>query len=250
MTLGERIQIERKKLAMSQESLADKLGVSRQAVSKWELDAAVPDLDKLVAMANYFGCTVDHLLGREEPNDGADRESGKADTGYRCGCGGENAAGPRSDGQPGWRANLNDALALARRKGYIVGYLMMFWGGLEAVVTSLIAAVWSAVTGAMTSGFNSAVNGMTGGFPGGMETMVEIDGVMVPFSQLDPALQQALSNAGISGGTPGGMMDGFDAAVNAVSAGPVAILLFLALIGLIVAIAGGIIVYRGKRRDK
>ncbi len=66
MTLGERIQTYRKRAGLSQEALAEQLGVSRQAVSKWELDSAQPDLDKVVALARLFGITTDALLLGEE----------------------------------------------------------------------------------------------------------------------------------------------------------------------------------------
>lgn len=62
MTLGERIQNYRKRAGLSQEALAEQLGVSRQAVSKWEVDAAQPELDKVVALAKLFGITTDQLL--------------------------------------------------------------------------------------------------------------------------------------------------------------------------------------------
>ncbi len=51
MTTGEIIQRERTRLGLSQEKLAEQVGVSRQAVSKWELGDAVPDTDKLVPLA-------------------------------------------------------------------------------------------------------------------------------------------------------------------------------------------------------
>lgn len=50
MTIGEIIQRERTRLGLSQEKLAEQVGVSRQAVSKWELGDAVPDTDKLVPL--------------------------------------------------------------------------------------------------------------------------------------------------------------------------------------------------------
>ena len=51
MTLGQRIAEQRKKLGLSQEALGERLGLSRQAVSKWEADAAVPEVDKLIALS-------------------------------------------------------------------------------------------------------------------------------------------------------------------------------------------------------
>lgn len=62
MTLGEKITDLRKKRGLSQEDLAITLGVSRQAVSKWEVGDATPDTEKVVALAEYFDVTTDWLL--------------------------------------------------------------------------------------------------------------------------------------------------------------------------------------------
>lgn len=64
-TLGRRIQEGRRAAGLSQESLGERLGVSRQAVSKWESDASVPDLENLIAMSRIFGVTIGALLGVE-----------------------------------------------------------------------------------------------------------------------------------------------------------------------------------------
>ena len=64
MTLGQRIQELRKQRGMSQEALGDALGVSRQAVSKWERDNGIPELDTLIVMSRLFEVTVGQLLGR------------------------------------------------------------------------------------------------------------------------------------------------------------------------------------------
>lgn len=69
MTLGQRIQELRKQRGMSQEALGDALGVSRQAVSKWEGDNGIPELDTLIAMSRLFEVTVGQLLGVEEPGE-------------------------------------------------------------------------------------------------------------------------------------------------------------------------------------
>ena len=62
MTIADRIQSLRKSKGMSQEELADAVGVSRQAVSKWESEQATPDLDKVVIMSDIFEVTTDYLL--------------------------------------------------------------------------------------------------------------------------------------------------------------------------------------------
>lgn len=65
MTLGKRIMQHRKRLGMTQEQLADRVGVSAQAVSKWENDLSCPDISLLPQLAEIFGITVDELLGKE-----------------------------------------------------------------------------------------------------------------------------------------------------------------------------------------
>ena len=65
MTLGQNIQNARKAKGMSQETLAEKIGVSRQALGKWEKDTALPGLDNLQALAAELGTGVDALLGAQ-----------------------------------------------------------------------------------------------------------------------------------------------------------------------------------------
>ena len=62
MRLHEKITLYRKKNGLSQEELAEKIGVSRQAVSKWETGDALPEITKLKALADTFNVTVDFLL--------------------------------------------------------------------------------------------------------------------------------------------------------------------------------------------
>ena len=66
MSLGNSLFQARKKSGMSQEEVAEKLGVTRQAVSRWESDTAYPETDKIVRMATLFGVSCDYLLGVAE----------------------------------------------------------------------------------------------------------------------------------------------------------------------------------------
>lgn len=67
MTLNDKIYAYRKQLNLSQEGLADKLNVSRQAVSKWESGQAKPDIDNLIVMAQLFNVTLDELITDKAP---------------------------------------------------------------------------------------------------------------------------------------------------------------------------------------
>ena len=78
MTIGQKIYESRKKAGMTQEELADRLGVSRQAVSKWESDIAYPETDKLVELCRLFSLSADELLldAREESDGTPQSKSG------------------------------------------------------------------------------------------------------------------------------------------------------------------------------
>ena len=77
MTLGQRIQELRRQKSWSQENLGERLGVSRQAISRWEMDGAVPEVDKLMAMARLFGVSLDQLLQGEEPQEQTQKTESK-----------------------------------------------------------------------------------------------------------------------------------------------------------------------------
>lgn len=68
MALPEKLYTLRKKSGLSQEQLAEALNVSRQAISKWEGGSAMPESDKLLALSNYFGVSLDYLLKGGAPN--------------------------------------------------------------------------------------------------------------------------------------------------------------------------------------
>ena len=67
MTFSQRLSQARKARGMNQETLAHQVGVSRQAVSKWETGDALPDLPRLLALADALELPLDDLCGREPP---------------------------------------------------------------------------------------------------------------------------------------------------------------------------------------
>ncbi|MDE6004978.1 MAG: helix-turn-helix domain-containing protein [Oscillospiraceae bacterium] len=66
MTFAEKLKELRKKTHMSQETLAEKLGVSRQAVTKWETDRGIPDISNMMMISSLFGISVDEFLSEEK----------------------------------------------------------------------------------------------------------------------------------------------------------------------------------------
>jgi len=121
MTFGEKLQKLRQKAGMSQDALAERLDVSRQAVSRWERDETMPETDKVVAMADLFGVTTDYLLRqgtKEEP------QAAQA-----------TAAAPHKDSG---RDILERLGYLAKTKGYLLGWVLIGWGVLDLVVLLLM----------------------------------------------------------------------------------------------------------------
>ena len=67
-TLGDRIRILRSGRALTQQAVAEALGVSRQTVSKWELNKSAPDYDQLIALSQIYHKSIDALLGQAKPS--------------------------------------------------------------------------------------------------------------------------------------------------------------------------------------
>ena len=105
MTLGARLTALRKYRGMSQDALAEALGISRQSISKWETDASIPDLDKLVRLSDLFEVTLDELVRGKAPDV------------------------PRREQKLQWRPGWEKLCALYREKAYLAGWLLLFWGG-------------------------------------------------------------------------------------------------------------------------
>ena len=109
MTLGEKLQMLRSHAGMSQEELAERLNVSRQAISKWELNKTVPEVKYIVSISGIFGVTTDCLL-RPQP------ESSEAET----------EKPPR-----GQKDRVERFLAFVKRKWYLLGWVLIVWGGID-----------------------------------------------------------------------------------------------------------------------
>ena len=124
MALGEKLARLRKARGMSQEQLAEALGVSRQAVSKWELGEAVPDVSRVVAMSELFGVTTDYLL-----------KEGSGEGGQAAGSAAGGRAGPAA-GESGGEASSLPAGNEKRWLGMAVTLLagiaiLVMWAMLE-----------------------------------------------------------------------------------------------------------------------
>ena len=136
MTFGEKLQSLRRGAGMSQDALAERLEVSRQAVSKWERDEAMPETEKVIRIAKLFGVSLDELL-----MDGAPQTPREP---------------PQS--QPQYRpvpSSMDRLEAFLRRHGYKFGYALMAVGGLICAVSILMRLLWPAMAGGFLEGFHS-----------------------------------------------------------------------------------------------
>lgn len=66
MIFSEQLIYLRKQKGLSQEHLGEKIGVTRQTVSKWELGITTPEMDKLIELSNFFNISIDILVGQTE----------------------------------------------------------------------------------------------------------------------------------------------------------------------------------------
>ena len=150
MKLNEKIIHCRKKAGYSQETLAEKLSVSRQAVSKWETGESQPELSKLAALAALFGVTADWLISEEDPEPAPANE-------------------PVSAASSNWVDSVPGVLGkLIRKYGWIFGVYLAVGGALMAIIGAI--ARWVAIGMQSSSteifgGMLDSFNGMTGNSP-------------------------------------------------------------------------------------
>ena len=141
MTLGNRLQRLRQRQGLSQDALAEKLGVSRQAVSKWERDEAVPEVEKLLRLSELYGVSLDELVKGDATQSAPQGESQA-----------EPAAVQRE--RPVWEESLQWG-------GLLGGGALLAWGLGEAALLLLLRGMvrgWiEAAAGATTEGLGTYV---------------------------------------------------------------------------------------------
>ncbi len=138
MKLNEKILYCRKRLGLSQEALAERIGVSRQAVSKWETGDAEPEISKLRSLAQVFGVTTDWLLSDAEPDEQHNKTEEKSEA-----------------VSPSWVNEVPGAVGrLLRRYGWLCGVYLAVSG----FFFSLTGALAMILPKVMARGMDSAVS--------------------------------------------------------------------------------------------
>lgn len=168
MKLNDKIHFCRKKANLSQEALAERIGVSRQAISKWETGEAAPEISKLPLLARVFGVTADWLLDdAAEPEAGTTQEAAEDFSSVDpTGAGG--AAEPferrAATAYPEWVEHLPGLLGrLVKRFGWLIGVYVALAGAGTAVVGVIARVVASSMGKAASQSIHSIGNSMFGG---------------------------------------------------------------------------------------
>ena len=159
MKLSDKIYHCRKKAGLSQEALAEKIGVSRQAISKWETGEAAPEITKLPLLARTFDVTADWLLDDEAGFDEEPQE-GEAPAGHPYTE--EGHVGPKHDipaapAYPSWIDHLPGFLGrMLKKYGWLFGVRMAISGALFL----LMGLVANAMFTSMDNSFNDMTSNM------------------------------------------------------------------------------------------
>lgn len=231
MKLNEKIYECRKKAGLSQEALAEKVGVSRQAISKWEVGTAVPELGNIVTLSEVFGVTTDWLL-KDDTDENGDSTDETPD-------GQEQTEEPVS--APRVRRNYNSEnirwiTRFIKRYGWLSGvYVAVTSGGI-----ALLGLIVKIITGAMVSGFSKVSNSMMdsfGGFGYSAPPMV-VEGDVPP--EVLAQLQEEM------GYGSSGMLDSFASSSDAMldafaSSNPVSIVANIMIVLGLVGVVSGVI---------
>ena len=174
MTLGSRIYSLRKGRGLSQDELASLLNVSRQAVSKWELDTAVPDLDKMIRIAEVFNITLDELAGRgteeqvyNEPTNTNQDTDNRFYADFPSGNGQNYSTNTNAPANNSYNTNANDALSriirFIKRYGYITGIVMSIGGVLFLVIGIASRMMFSSLTAPLQGVWGGGIANMATG---------------------------------------------------------------------------------------
>ncbi|MBQ8641048.1 MAG: helix-turn-helix transcriptional regulator [Clostridia bacterium] len=206
MKLQEKIYYCRKKAGLSQDGLAEKLEVSRQAVSKWENGEAMPETAKLPALAKVFGVSIDWLLSEEDPPESIPlKEEVKNTPGTEKKTGDAAYGSSADEWEEKFGKQETDTAWMDRLPG-LLGKLVKRWGWLSGVYVSVVGAGMAGIGGLaklmsslMINSFTSSVDSMTTGmFPGGGVQITDSYGNPVEGEMADAILEAIGPSMGTS----------------------------------------------------
>lgn len=224
MTFGEKLQELRKKAGLSQDALAEKLEVSRQAVSKWERDETMPETEKVIRIAQLFHVSLDSLLmGKEEPETQREyRQTNYQHTQY----------------QPYTHSYSNRGLQgqlerFARQHGYKAGYIMMGIGAIICTFSLIMYFAWPAIGNSFFGGFAD---------PFGMP-QIQVQGDLTPEME-EMIINELIGNIDMGGMWGNSAMNGM---MNSALKAQASLFLIGLFPGILLLAAGAFVAVKGKR---
>lgn len=240
MKLSDKIYHCRKKAGLSQEALSERIGVSRQAISKWETGEAAPEISKLPLLAKTFSVTADWLL---------DDEAGFGEESQEEEISPEESAGatddrPSAPSYPAWVDHLPGFLArMLKKYGWIFGLRMAISGALFTGMGFVGKAMFSS----MGKSFDGMVSGMFPATQNAGITLYDNAGNVVDPSHFGLSasdLNAALGLGGSSGYSPFGGIS-----ISSGMTNPADILCnFIIFIGLMMLIGGALLAWYLKKK--
>lgn len=226
MSFGEKLQELRRAALMSQDTLAEKLEVSRQAVSKWERDEAMPETDKVVRIARLFGVSTDYLLVDGERPEPEPR--------------------PQYQYQPPRYSDTGAGRAekFIRRHGYKFGYALMAAGAVICAFSLLLYFLWPVIAGNFFGGFWDAADQMGNSITGGFGVTIEGD---IPAGMEDEILDMIGGSSSGIGNFWNSATDSMEQSMNSAIRAQASLFLIGLLPGGILLAAGLFVVVKGKK---
>lgn len=234
MKLSDKIWVCRKKAGLSQEALAEKVGVSRQAISKWETGEAAPEISKLPLLARTFGVTADWLLDDEAEFEEEAPEEPTAEEPV-----GAETCRPSAPTYPEWVDHLPGWLGrMLKKYGWLFGVRIAVSGALFTGMGIVARAMFSSMNKMASDGFDS-LGGMFGGSAG--VTFYDTAGNVI-----DPgSLGIDVSQFGVTGG------NSFGFSMSASLPEPFAIFCnFIIIVGLVMLIGGAALAWYLKKKGQ
>lgn len=241
MNLSQKIYMCRRRAGLSQEALAEKLDVSRQAISKWECGEAIPETTKLVSLAGALGVTVDWLLSEEPlPEDLPEPEKEETVLHIPPQTDGYDARTKR-DTVPDWTERLPGFLrGMFLRWGWLAGVYVAVGGGSIMGIGALVKVLCKSMVRRFASDSDSLLNGFSS-FGGGEMQILDEFGNPVTGEEAE-MIRQALGSSGNFGGAAAAPFGDFMASADAMLANnPVELVANVLLVLGAVLLIGGIV---------
>lgn len=248
MKLSDKIWVCRKKAGLSQEALAERIGVSRQAISKWETGEAAPEITKLPLLARTFGVTADWLLDdsaepEEDVPEAAAQEAAEDFSSVDpVGATTDRPSSEPAPAYPEWVENLPGFLGrMLKKYGWIFGLRIAISGAVFTAMGFVAKAIFGSMSNMASDGFDP----FGGMFPANESAMIFYDNAG---NVIDPASFGLDASSFVTSGDPFGFSN---FSISSSMPEPFAIFCnFIIGVGLVLLIGGAVLAWYLKKKGQ